>query len=357
MVISERTLLAVLIAFAVSIALTPAIRELAIRRHWLDRPNHRSSHQEPTPRLGGVAFIVASLAGAAVSTDRFDWWMLGIAFGAVLLAVTGLLDDLRPLPAAWKFAPQILAAGIAVLALGPRIRIDLPFTSWVLPVAVSAALAVFWIVSMVNAFNFLDGLDGLVSQVAIIAALAVAMMVKGDAATFMLPFAAAMAGFLVWNNEPASIFMGDVGSQFVGYLLAISVFLTGTSDSGAVPMLFLFAPVLIDALVTIVRRALQGRSILVADRSHVFHRLVDAGHSHRSVANLYCGLTALSALAGIAYLRGGDIVRAVLLAVAIVVAGTLCVRLAIAPTVPRLAFDLRGRAFRHHASRGKPANG
>lgn len=313
MVAGQHGFAAVLVGFIVAAALTPAIRDLALRWNQVDEPNHRSTHTAPIPRLGGIAFIVATVMGVAVGTLGFEWWMLGIGLGAVLVAVTGTLDDLMSLGPARKFLPQVAAAGVAVILLEPRILVDLPIGSVTLSPVASAALALLWIVSVINAFNFLDGLDGLAAGVALVAAVVLAGMLPGSA-PLLIPFAAALAGFLLWNAAPASIFMGDGGSQFVGYLLATAVLMPGPSDTGAVPVLFAFVPVLGDAAVTIGRRLIGGMSPFAADRNHVFHGFADSGIGHRAIAIGYAVLTALSGLAGLAYLYAGSGARFWLLA-------------------------------------------
>ena len=324
-----------IIALAIAIGLTPLVRHVAMRKHWLDQPNERSSHSEPTPRLGGVAFIVATVIGVAAIADAFEWWMLGIGLGAILVAVTGLLDDLEPIGPGPKFLAQAGAATIAVWLLEPRILMELPMATVTLSPVVSAWLAVVWIVSVINAFNFLDGLDGLAAGVALVTAIVLAGMLPGSA-PMMIPFAAALGGFLLWNTAPATIFMGDVGSQFVGYLLATAVLMPGPTDTGAVPVLFVFVPVLGDAAVTIVRRLAAGHSPFKADRNHVFHGVVAAGLGQRAVANIYYGLTALTSLAGFAYLHAGDVSEAALLGVVALAVAAVAFRVIELPSAPNI---------------------
>jgi len=319
-------LLALLPAFLGATAGAPLICWLALRYHWLDLPNHRSSHTEPTPRIGGMVIIVATIFGIAASSRSFEWWMLGIGLGAILVAVTGLLDDLSPLSPPLKFLPQVGAAVVAVLLLKPRILVELPFVEATISPLVSAALAVFWIISVINAFNFLDGLDGLATGVALVSAIALAGMLPGSA-PMLIPFAGALAGFLVWNFEPASIFMGDVGSQFVGYLLATAVLMPGPTDTGAIPALFVFIPLLADAMVTVLRRLATGTSPFSADRNHVFHRIVENGASHRAVAVLYTGLTALASLGGVVYLHVETFGRGTLIVTAAVAGVVMLARI------------------------------
>ncbi len=325
MVIGERELAAVLVAFIVAAALTPAIRNLALSWDRVDEPNHRSTHSAPVPRLGGSAIVFATVIGVGVGMGHFEGWMLGIGIGAILVAVTGTLDDLKHLGPFQKFLPQVGAALLAVILLEPRILVDLPFGSITLSTQLSAAVAVLWIVSVINAFNFIDGLDGLAAGVGLVVALVLASLLSGSV-PLLLPFAAALGGFLMWNTAPASIFMGDGGSQFIGYLLASAVLMPSPDDTGAVPVLFAFVPVLCDAIVTIGRRLLAGSSPFSADRNHVFHGFVDTGVSHRAVAIAYTGLTAFSGLAGLAYFHANSLGKLGLLLIMVIVCGSAVIK-------------------------------
>lgn len=325
MIIGERELAAVLVAFIVAAAFTPAIRDLALRWNRVDKPNQRSTHSSPVPRLGGVAIVLATVIGVGVGLGHFEGWMLGIGIGATLVAVTGTMDDLIHLGPFQKFLPQVGAAVLAVVLLDPRILIDLPFGAITLSSQVSAIVAILWIVSVINAFNFLDGLDGLAAGVGLVVAIVLASLLSGSV-PLLLPFAAALAGFLMWNTAPATIFMGDGGSQFIGYLLATAVLMPSPDDTGAVPVLFAFVPVLGDAVVTIGRRLLAGSSPFSADRNHVFHGFVDTGVSHRAVAIAYTGLTAFSGLAGLAYFHAHSIGKWGLLLIMAIVCGSAVIK-------------------------------
>lgn len=342
MVIEERDFAATLVAFVIAVALIPVIRHFALRRGWFDEPNPRSSHTVPVPRLGGVGLVLATVIGVAVGAERFEWWMTGVGLGAVVVAVTGMLDDITRLNPIQKFLPQIAAAAIAVFLLEPLILIDLPVGVVTLSPAVSAGLAMLWIVSVINAFNFLDGLDGLAAGVALVVAVVLASLLPGSA-PLLLPFAAALGGFLLWNTSPASIFMGDGGSQFIGYLLATAVLMPGPIDTGAVPVLFVFVPVLGDAAVTIARRLLRGTSPFSADRTHLFHGFVRAMGSHRAVAALYAAVTGMFGLAGLAYIHAGATVKTILLAItALVLLASLAMLGSLGTTVrPRLGLQVQ----------------
>ena len=342
MVIDERDFAAALVAFIIAVTLTPAIRSLALHWNWFDEPNIRSSHTVPVPRLGGIAFVLATVTGVVVGAERFEWWMTGVGIGAVVVAVTGTLDDITRLNPMQKFLPQIGAAAIAVLLLEPRILVDLPIGVVTLSPALSAGIATLWIVSVVNAFNFLDGLDGLAGGVALVVAAVLASLLPGSA-PLLVPFAAAVGGFLLWNTAPASIFMGDGGSQFIGYLLATAVLMPGPTDTGAVPVLFVFVPVLGDAAVTIARRLLRGTSPFSGDRSHLFHGFMRALDSHRAVAGLYVAVTALFGLAGLAYIHADAFVKTILLAIAgLVMLASLTMLGNIGMTVrPRVGLGIR----------------
>jgi UDP-GlcNAc:undecaprenyl-phosphate GlcNAc-1-phosphate transferase len=354
MVIAERDFAATLVAFVIAIALTPTIRNLALRWGWFDEPNIRSSHSVPVPRLGGIAFVLATVTGVAVGAERFEWWMTGVGLGAVVVAVTGMLDDITRLNPMQKFLPQLGAAAIAVFLLEPRILVDMPVGVVTLSPALSMGVAMLWIVSVVNAFNFLDGLDGLAAGVALVVAVVLASFLPGSA-PLLLPFAAALGGFLWWNTAPASIFMGDGGSQFIGYLLATAVLMPGPTDTGAVPVLFVFVPVLGDAAVTIGRRLLRGTSPFSADRTHLFHGFVRALDSHRAVAALYAAVTGLCGLAGLAYMHADATVKTILLALAALAMLASMAMLGNLGTSVRPRVGLSPRQGRAHGTRRRAA--
>jgi len=252
----------------------------------MDHPNERSLHETPTPRIGGLGIM----AGVLVATVWLaDGALLPVVLGAFALAAVSVLDDVRGLPVRVRFLAHFVAAAGCLLALG--------LSGWAL---LAGTLAVVW---MTNLYNFMDGSDGLAGGMAAIGfgALALAAWL-GDApglALFCAAVAAAALAFLRFNFPPARVFMGDAGSIPLGFLAATLGILGGMQ--GVWPWLFpllVFSPFIVDASVTLARRALRGEKIWRAHRSHYYQRVVLLGASHRQLAMAaYALMLATAALA------------------------------------------------------------
>ena len=241
----------------------------------LDRPNARSSHQRPTPRGGGLAFIVPSCLLLPAP----------LLLIPLPLALVGLLDDRLGLPVRWRLLVQ-LATGLALaLQLG-----------WPPALALLAAVAA---AALINAVNFMDGLDGLVASGLGLWLLLAALLLQQPA---LLVLAAAVLGFLIWNWSPARLFMGDVGSTYLGAVMAGVLLLAARQQPPQLLAGVLLAalPFLGDAFSCLLRRLLAGQLLWQAHRLHLYQRLQQAGMSHQRVAGLYAAVTA--ALAGVAWL-------------------------------------------------------
>ncbi|MEA4847699.1 MAG: MraY family glycosyltransferase [Clostridiaceae bacterium] len=295
-----RSIIAFIIAVLVSFAATPLMIRLAKRTGAIDVPKDgRRVHKVPTPRLGGLAIFLGFMAGLLYYTDM-DSKMLGILTGAVIIVALGFFDDIKPLPAKFKFIVQIIAAIIAIRSgvIIPRVSNPLHFLVggeyihfgiWAYP------LTLFWIVGVTNAINLVDGLDGLAAGISIISAatLFVAAQTTGQPfASFLASILAASAlGFLPYNFNPAKIFMGDTGALFLGYMLSI-ISVMGVMKGAAalsilVPIFAIGLPIY-DTLFAMVRRASNGKSMIEADKGHLHHKLLDAGMSQRqAVITLY----------------------------------------------------------------------
>ena len=280
-------------------AIAWGIAWLAMRsRALLDRPGPRSSHQKPTPRGGGLGIVVACLAGwgafwsTGFASLPFAGGPRGLLIGAAIVAAGGLLDDWRHQRPLVKLAIQALAAAVAIADGLVIDRLALPWFGVVtLPWWIGALLTFVWFVGLTNAFNFMDGLDGLAASTATIAGLAIALAgVAGGAgplAALGWVLTAASAGFLLLNRAPARIFMGDVGSQFLGFAFAgIGVYFARLDPLGAavyfVPLLlfhFLF-----DTIVTACSRWRAGENVTAAHRRHFYQRLHQAGLDHGAIS-------------------------------------------------------------------------
>lgn len=291
------------LALALPLGLVAALVVRAmIARPILDVPNHRSSHARPTPKGGGVGPVIAFVVGMLLLwqvealSDAAEPRFLGVVLAAIAIALVALADDIRDFRFLVKLAAQTFAALVAIGSGLVLQRIALPWIGEVPLGALGVALTLFWIVGCTNAVNFLDGLDGLVGGVVVIASLALAVVAATQGGGFVqaaaLFLAAGFAGFLVFNLPPARIFMGDVGSQFAGFVLAVLAVAAGGFDDRQVS--FLIVPLLLfgllwDAAFTLVRRALAGARVSEAHRAHLYQLAARAGMRARDVALVHWG--------------------------------------------------------------------
>ena len=247
-----------------------------LRRRLLDQPNARSSHQLPTPRGGGVTFVlVGSLASA--------WLGSLLPLLCLPLALVGFLDDRHNLPAALRYGVQV-ATALVLLLISPWHLPSIGLLPWLLLLIAGTAV--------INFTNFMDGLDGLVAGCMSVL-FAVAALTGMPA---LWPLVGALLGFLLWNWSPAKVFMGDVGSTFLGAVFA-GVVLQQASFQAALGLLLVGTPLLADACLCVPRRMLAGQLVFQAHRLHLFQRLHQAGWPHARVSSLYIGATAVLALA------------------------------------------------------------
>jgi UDP-GlcNAc:undecaprenyl-phosphate/decaprenyl-phosphate GlcNAc-1-phosphate transferase len=289
-----------ILAASIVIILTPLMARVAGWVGIVDKPSdERRMHVAVTPLLGGLAIYVGVIVPMVALIQRPDAATYAILVGGTIIAVVGLVDDsfeIRPL---LKFAGQLVAIGV-VLAFGVQIgRVSLPMTNVVfqLPEVIAVPLTVLWIATIVNMVNFIDGLDGLAAGVGGISALTFSVIAlsldRGPMGITAAVLAGAAFGFLRFNFHPASIFMGDAGSMFLGFVLAvISVqgVLKGAASVALIfPLLVLGLP-FIDLFVAVVRRWRKGMRFYEASRDHLHHSLVlEAGFSQRTTVLLLYG--------------------------------------------------------------------
>jgi len=296
-----RSIIAFLIALLVSFAATPLMIRLAKHMGAIDVPKDgRRVHKVPTPRLGGLAIFLGFLAGLLYLYE-IDSRMVGVLTGAAIIVTLGFFDDIKPLPAKFKFLVQIIAA---VIVIRSGVRIDhvsnplhfmFPDNEYIIFGNWSYPLTLLWIVGVTNAINLVDGLDGLAAGTSIISAvtLFVAAQTTGQpfAAFLASILAASILGFLPYNFNPAKIFMGDTGALFLGYMLSvISVMgvLKGAAALSILVPIFAIGLPIYDTLFAMIRRASNGKSMMEADKGHLHHKLLDAGMSQRqAVITLY----------------------------------------------------------------------
>jgi UDP-GlcNAc:undecaprenyl-phosphate/decaprenyl-phosphate GlcNAc-1-phosphate transferase len=300
------------VAVCVSLAVTPVVVRTAHARRLYDVPTEaRRIHTRPVPRLGGIAVFVATMVAlvSAVGVGILDprissetgRYLLGIGLGGGLLFLAGLWDDTRGLRPLTKLVAQLAAAGLA-FAFGFRIDvIGLGSTELVLG-WLSLPITILWVVGVTNAFNLIDGLDGLATGIAIVAlatTLAVALALGNlEVAVVCAALMGALVGFLGFNFNPARIFLGDSGSLYVGFMLAVlSVHGSVKSATAALVIVPLFALAipLLDTTLAILRRWLRGVPLSGADSRHIHHRLLALGLTHRGAAvTLYVAASLLA---------------------------------------------------------------
>lgn len=322
------SVLAFATSLVASLALTYLVRERATRAGIFDPTDHRKLHTRQIPRVGGIAIFLSVAIALAVLALQGGFEGVGLAGSKLAIVVVGgaatfllgLYDDLRQLRARYKFAVQI-AIAIAIFAAGVRIdTIALPLVGQIgFNPVMGLLFTIFWFVGLTNAFNLIDGLDGLASGAAMFAltTMFVVATINGQAGAALVTLAVAGAtlGFLRYNFHPASIFLGDSGSLFLGFMLAgvgaISSQKGSTVVAIAIPLVSLGLPVL-DTSLAIARRFLRGQPIFSADRGHIHHRLLGLGHSPAKVALLmYAGCAGL-ALGGMLLVNQSGYVAVVL---------------------------------------------
>lgn len=321
------TTLAFLISLAVSAVLTPLVRNYAVRRQLVAQPrSERDMHQTAIPRLGGLAiavgfmvplvgiFLLDSGISRFIQRDNPEWqhYLVALFGGGVGIVALGLYDDLRGANAYQKLAVQFLIA-VLVWRLGIRIDVIGIFGVRIETGLFSLPLTVLWILVVINAMNLIDGLDGLASGVAFMAILPnLVLAIHNQNVVMMVLMAAlggAIVGFLFYNYRPASIFMGDTGSMFLGFILATGSVLGNVKATATVSMI---APVLAlglpitDTLLAVFRRSMAGMPLFSADNDHLHHRLIKRGLSHRQAVLVLYGISfALAAAALLSvFIRG-----------------------------------------------------
>ena len=277
--------------FFLSILLTGLVRYYALSRQVLDIPNNRSSHTIPTPRGGGVAFVVVFLVYffyLGISGAISIWEALCIAASGILVAGLGFVDDHRPISAKLRLVGHFVACGFVLFCMGgmkPLIPIEWHIASIEL---LFNLFALFYLVWLLNLYNFMDGIDGLAAVEAITVCLGAGLIyfLQGHEAMMTLPLvlAVVVAGFLVWNFPIARIFMGDVGSGFLGLLIGVlSIQAANVQSEFFWSWLILLGVFIVDATVTLLRRVYHGSPIAEAHRQHAYQRAVDVFHSHIKV--------------------------------------------------------------------------
>lgn len=346
------------IGFVTTLVVTPLVGRWAISRQWTDNPDgDRKLHARPTPSVGGIALIIGAAVGMSsiwvLTGAGPDGELITLIVGAGCIAGIGFWDDVRGLDFRWRLIGETIVAAVVVLA---GFRFDLFSSSGALVGATEYIISVVWIVSVVNAVNVIDGVDGLASGVVGIALGALAIVAVLAGATTGLAVVVVLIGtvlaFLVHNFRPATVFMGDTGSLYLGYVVAtysIYVSSLGSSGFGLVSAVLVIGYPTLDIALSVVRRSVGKKSIYTADRDHIHHRLVSRMPVGKAVGVIYAVSALFGLLAVVASrssLTGGSAMVGSALTVGIVVLVRLgYVRMPYSP--PRLeAFSSRQEPLR-----------
>ena len=297
----------IIIPFLFTLFFVPIVRDIAFHVGALDIPNARKVHKEPMPRLGGLAIFLGFLLGYMLYGTH-SAQMNSILIGSFVIVLTGILDDIKPLKASVKFAGQLVAACILVfygnflMTNVTAFGLDISFGPF------SYLLTLFFILGCINCINLIDGLDGLAGGISSIYFLTIGIIAVMQGSTgldYILTFImlGSTLGFLVHNFNPATIFMGDSGSMFLGFIIA-TIALLGfknvTLTSLIIPLLILAIPIL-DTCFAILRRLLKGESISKPDKFHIHHQLLKRNLSQRTTVLVIYFVNILFAICSIIY--------------------------------------------------------
>jgi UDP-N-acetylmuramyl pentapeptide phosphotransferase/UDP-N-acetylglucosamine-1-phosphate transferase len=275
------------------------LRRWTERKQIFDIPNERSSHTRPIPRGGGIAIVLLTLTGLFIYAWRKPEWaifsMSAFVIGGFLISAVGWLDDVRSLSVKIRLSAHSLGAVLVIIGFGYWHTIDFPFLGQISLGWIGLPVTFLWIVGLTNAYNFMDGIDGIAGGQAAVAGLGWGVLgwLSNQPTIGILGFllAGSSLGFLGHNWPPARIFMGDVGSAFLGYTLAVLPVIASKNDSHlALPGALFVWPFLFDTVFTFFRRLRDRENVFEAHRSHLYQRLVVIGYSHRFVSILFVGL-------------------------------------------------------------------
>lgn len=316
----------ILFVFLVVALIMPVIIKIAHHVNALDMPNERKVHKEPMPRMGGLAIFIGFLVGYMLFCNQ-TVQMNSILIGSFFIILLGVFDDIKPLTPSIKFCGQLLAA-IIVVYYGNVVMQDLSAFGLYINFGMFAKpITILFIVSIINCLNLIDGLDGLAGGISSIFFITITVIstllgnVSSLDISLTLIMIGATLGFLLYNFHPAKIFMGDSGSMFLGYMIAV-ISLLGfknvTLTSFIVPVLILAIPIL-DTLFAIIRRLLKGESFAKADKEHFHHQILKmAGNQTKTVLIIYLIQILFSAASIVYVLRNpklGQIIYIILLAI------------------------------------------
>ena len=323
----------ILVVFLFVVLIMPVIMKVANHVNALDIPNERKVHKEPMPRLGGLAIFLGFLLGYMLFCSQTPQ-MISILIGSFILILVGIIDDINPVKPLFKFSGQLIAA-IIVVYYGNIIMQDVSAYGLYINFGFLARpITILFIISIINCLNLIDGLDGLAGGIATIFFATISFIISimgiynGLDASLSLIMIGATLGFLIYNFHPAKVFMGDSGSMFLGYMIAV-ISLLGFKNvsltSFLIPVLILAIPIL-DTFFAILRRLLKGESFAKADKEHFHHQILKrTGNQVKTVLIIYV-IQILFSLASIVYVlrnpKLGQIIYVILLVIIVWVVAT-----------------------------------
>ncbi len=305
----KQIIMIVTTTFLISLVITPFIKKMAFHIGSVDKPNKRRVNKVPMPTMGGLAIFISFVFGYMLFADQM-YEMIPILLGGVVLIITGILDGINPLPVKTKLMCQITAA-LIVTIYGNMVITKIDGFGLLINFGIfSVPLTIIFILAMINSINLIDGLDGLASGVSAIFFLTISIIaiilnkLGGFDILLSLIMLGATTGFLVHNFYPAKIYLGDTGSMFLGYIIAIIAILgfkNVTLTSFIVPILILGVPIF-DTICAILRRIINKQSISIADKKHLHHQLLNMSYSHRTTVLIIYYINTLFALTSIVYI-------------------------------------------------------
>lgn len=286
----EEIIYMIAIPFLFVLAIIPFIKKIAFHVGALDIPDKRKVHKQPMPRLGGLGIYAGFILGY-VLFGTMSLRMNAILIGSFIIILTGIVDDIKPMPAKVKLLFQIIAAGMVAIYGEILLKDVSAFGFYISFGKLSYLITILFIVGIINCVNLIDGLDGLAAGLSSIYFLTIGIVIVGWKNTFGLDaiitfiMLGSTLGFLCHNFNPAKIFMGDTGSMFLGYIIAIIALLgfkNVTLTTLLVPIALLAIPIM-DTVLAIIRRIINKKPITMPDKQHFHHQLLSMGFSHRNV--------------------------------------------------------------------------
>ena len=325
----KQIIIMIAITFLFVAVFIPIVGKIATHIGALDVPNERKVHKKPIPRLGGLGIYFGFLLGYMLF-GKESIQMNSILIGSFVIFITGIIDDIKPIPAKYKFLGQIVGASIIPIYGGITLNDITAFGLYINFGILSIPVTVLFIVSIINCMNLIDGLDGLAGGLSSIYFLTVGIialiMHNSDGLDVILTFVmlGSTLGFLLHNFNPAKIFMGDSGSMFLGYIIAVIALLgfkNITLTSFIIPLLLLAIPIL-DTLFAILRRIINHKPISMPDKNHLHHQLLKLNFSQKTTVLIIYFVDILFAIASIIYVlkdsTSGIIIYSLLLIIVLV---------------------------------------